>query len=188
MIAPAEPIGRGRSADSLVIRPLADADSMNALTLLLHKAYASLREEGISLVAARQDECDTRRRAAKGECYVGDLHGELVATATLIDADKTYGTPWLESPTVFSIGQFAVLPRYQRCGIGSLMLAAIEARAIAKAARHLALDTPERAIRLIYFYKKRGYRIIERVNWSGRPYVRVIMSKPLGIEFGIPIP
>ena len=72
-----------------------------------------------------------------------------------------------------------VLPEYQNKGIGSLMMDIIETRAKKEGAIEIALDTAEGAAHLIRYYKKRGYRFIEYVNWEVTNYRSVIMSKKL---------
>ena len=64
-------------------------------------------------------------------------------------------------------------------GIGSAMLELIENRAAELGAEELALDTAEGAIHLIDYYKKRGYRFIEYVDWDITNYRSVILSKRL---------
>jgi GNAT superfamily N-acetyltransferase len=90
---------------------------------------------------------------------------ELVGTITLRPCDRTRGSPWLDRPDVASVGQFAVDPAFQRCGIGSRLLRFAEQRAAILGAAELALDTAEPAQNLIDFYAARGYRFIEHLQW-----------------------
>jgi hypothetical protein len=58
-------------------------------------------------------------------------------------------------------------------------MAAVEDLACAADASELALDTAEPALHLIDWYERRGYRFIEYVQWRGKRYRSVIMSKTL---------
>ncbi len=42
----------------------------------------------------------------------------------------------------------------------------IEQRALAKGCVELPLDTSEKALHLIEYYSRRGYRIVEEVDWD----------------------
>jgi hypothetical protein len=43
----------------------------------------------------------------------------------------------------------------------------------------LALDTAEQATHLTEFYHRRGYRWISTIQWPGKTYRSVILSKPV---------
>jgi hypothetical protein len=43
----------------------------------------------------------------------------------------------------------------------------------------LAVDTAEQATHLIDYYKRRGYCFIETVQWPGKTYRSVVLSKEL---------
>jgi hypothetical protein len=45
--------------------------------------------------------------------------------------------------------------------------------------RHLALHTAEGAGHLVRWYSSRNYRFVEHVQWPGKTYRSVIMSKSL---------
>ncbi len=109
------------------------------------------------------------------------LEGRLVGTIAFRDAAGTGGSPWLDRPEVASFGQFAVEPPLQGRGLGASLLDLVEARARETGARELALDTSEKATRLIAYYAKRGYRFIEHVQWDPAVvnYRSVVLSKTL---------
>ena len=69
--------------EEVVLRRLADDDSIAELTTLLRRAYGPLAEGGLRFVATYQAEETTRIRSERGECWVGELDGRLVATVTL---------------------------------------------------------------------------------------------------------
>ena len=164
------------------IRPLGAGDSVAELTALLHRAYAALGAMGLNYTAVDQSEEVTRERIAGATCLVAASGGALVGTIVLRAADKTGGSPWLDRPEVASLGQFGVLPEWQRTGVGSRLMAAVERLALDSGAQELALDTAVPATHLIRYYGKRGYRFIEHAQWRGKVYRSVIMSKTIGAD------
>jgi GNAT superfamily N-acetyltransferase len=167
--------------DEVRIRPLGSGDSIEALTDLLHRAYAALAAMGFRYVATYQDAGITRARIAKGECHVALLGGSVVGTVLLIPPGG--GSPkcaWYTRPDVAVVSQFAVEPSFQGQGIGRRLLDHAEARALALGAAHVALDTAEGARHLIELYLARGYRHVGTVQWDVTNYRSVVMSKSLG--------
>ncbi len=160
-------------------RRLQANDDLEAITRLLHAAYALLAAAGMRYVASHQDVATTRRRAAKGETFVAMRDDEVVGIVTLAEAHATHGSPWYDRPDVASFGQFAVLPVLQRQGIGARLMDIVEARAREKGVVELALDTAEHAEALIAMYARRGYRFIEYAQWDVVNYRSVILSKRL---------
>ena len=161
-------------------RSLGADDDLDAITRLLHAAYAPLAAAGMRYVASHQDVATTRRRTAKGETFVAVRDNAVVGIITLAEADATHGSPFYDRPDVASFGQFAVLPALQRQGIGSRLMDIVEQRAREKGVVELALDTSEHAEALIAMYTKRGYRFIGYAKWDSVNYRSVILSKSLG--------
>lgn len=161
----------------IALRMLAGSDSFEELTELLHRSYARLAAMGLRYHATWQDAETTRRRAAAGECWVGERGGRLVATVVFHDAARTSGCPWYDRPDVASFHQLAVDPDVQGCGIGGRLLDLVERRAAETGAAEIALDTAEGAQHLIEMYARRGYRFVEHVRWDITNYRSVIMSK-----------
>lgn len=161
------------------IRLLQPTDSIADLTQLLHRAYAALAEAGFRFFASWQDEDATRRRVASCECWVAEMEGRIVATATLRPPGRSKGTPWYERPDVAEFGQFAVEPAFQGRGIGTALVKHLEGRARAMGAAHLAMDTAEGATRLVRYYERLGYAFVEHAQWDVTNYRSVVLSKPL---------
>ena len=167
----------------VTVRRLGEADSLDELTALLHRAYAALAARGLRYVASHQSVEVTRRRVAHGECWVAERAGRVVGTVTL----SAPGTPVRDEaprlyarPDVAHFAQFGIEPELQRHGIGSLLMTRVEARARELGAREIALDTSEHARDLIAWYVARGYRPAGRHDW--RPHVNyesVLLSKRL---------
>jgi GNAT superfamily N-acetyltransferase len=160
-------------------RLLGADDNVDLITELLHAAYAPLAAAGMRFVASHQNAATTKRRMEKGETFVAVAADSIVGVITLADAMKTNGSPFLDRPDVAEIGQFAVAPRHQRCGIGSRLMAIAESRAREKGIVKLALNTSEHATELIAMYERMGYEFVEYVRWPEVNYRSVVLSKVL---------
>ena len=160
-------------------RALRATDDVDAITDLLHQAYAPLANAGMRFLASHQDSNTTAKRMRKGETFVA-VHGNvIVGVITLAEIAATRGTPFYDRPDVADFGQFAVHPLYQRRGIGSRLLNLVESRAKEKGVQELALNTSEHAHHLIAMYEKKGYRFVEFAEWAQVNYRSKIMSKRL---------
>lgn len=167
------------------IRPLEAGDSLQALTTLLHRAYAPLGAAGMNFTAVDQDVEVTRQRVQRGRCFVAERAGELVGTVTV---DGMYdpntqrwarATPWFFRRDVAHLHQYAVDPACQRGGVGAGLMAACEQWARAGGHRALALDTAMPAGHLRERYRRTGFAEVASVQWDGKRYRSVIMVKPL---------
>lgn len=171
------------AAASIEVRLIEDADSLEALTDLLHRAYAPLAAMGFRYLATHQDVATTRQRTAKGECYLMFEGARIVGTILLVppSARAAY-CAWYDREDVAVLSQFAVEPQFQRNGLGGQLLAMAEGRARVLGAGEVALDTAEGATHLIAFYRARGYRQVGDAQWDHTNYRSVILSKRLKIE------
>ncbi len=162
------------------LRRLRPDDDLNALTALLHSAYAPLAAQGLAYVATHQSVEITAKRAARGECWVAVDDGQLIATATLCAPGTGAGCQHYRRPDVATVAQVAVHPDRQGQGVGAALLAHVEARAGALDARELALDTAIYARQLIAMYNRRGYRFVQHIDWRPHTnYTSVVLSKAL---------
>jgi len=162
-------------------RLLSSDDSIAELTQLLHKSYKILADMGLRYVAATQDQSITLNRTRYAyKCYIGIYKHKIVSTISLYSPNPSDKSSWYSKDFVAKIGQFAVAPELQKYGIGSKMMDIVEeeARRI-KNVREIALDTAETAYHLIDFYKKRGYRYVETIQWDVTNYKSVVLSKSL---------
>ncbi len=162
-----------------VIRELGPDDDLEALTELLHRAYAGLARRNLLYVATHQSVAVTRSRISKGTCFVAELDGRLAGTLTYVDPARTAGCEVYDRPGVASFHQFGVEPALQGRGIGDLLLARAGQAARADGARALALDTAEPARQLIAMYRRRGYRVEGHADWPETNYRSVIMVRSL---------
>jgi uncharacterized damage-inducible protein DinB/GNAT superfamily N-acetyltransferase len=167
------------------IRPLAARDSLDALTRLLHAAYAPLAAQGMNFSAATQDSETTARRAAEGQCFVAECAGELVGTVTVcgpydpVQSPWAAAVPWFRERDTAHFHQFAVHPQWQGRGVGRALLERCEAWAREQQYRRMALDTAEPAASLRALYARLGYADVGHVQWEGKLYRSVIMQKAL---------
>ena len=154
-------------------------DSLEELTNLIHRAFRELADQGFKYWATHQTINDTKKRIAKGACYIKTINGKIISTIVLNKPNNSDGHPWYERSNVTTFHQFAVDPDFQKQGIGTEMMDFVEQRAIEFGVDELSCDTAEGASHLIKMYRKRGYRIIGKANWDITNYISVIMSKKL---------
>lgn len=130
-------------------------------------------------MASHQSADISQRRMAKGDTIVAVEDGNIVGIVTLARTSATEGSPFYARTDVASFGQFAVEPSFQNGGVGSTLLALVEALAVGRGVGELALDTSEQAEGLIRFYTSRGYRTVEFARWPDVNYRSVILAKTL---------
>lgn len=172
------------TAEDVEILPFNEArDSYDEVTRFLHAAYRGLAEMGLNYVAATQDAATTRGRiAAAAACWVAHQAGSIVGTICYYGESPSADHPdWYRRGDVSFFGQFGVEPSLQGSGIGSRLLAAAEARAIADAKTEFACDTAEPAHHLVAYYSRLGFRVVGRHRWPHAVYDSLILSKRIGI-------
>ena len=173
---------------SAAIRPLAPSDSLEALTALLHRAYAPLGAMGLNYTAVDQSVDATARRFASGHGFVAEQGGVIVGTVVVngpLDADEkpdARACAWYLRRDVAHLHQLGVEPAAQGRGIGQALIAACERWAVERGFRAIALDTAMPATHLRQRYAAFGYAEVGDVQWSGKRYRTVIMVKPLSGE------
>ena len=168
------------TADTREIRLIHEADSREALTQLLHRAYASLAALGLRYRATHQDVATTQRRIAQGECYVLSDGTRVVGTVLLIPPSaRSTHCAWYDRLDVAVISQFAVEPELQRQGLGRRLLDFAERRALDLGALEVAVDTAEPAVHLVELYQARGYRFVCHAQWDHTNFRSVVLSKRL---------
>jgi len=165
--------------DDITIRPIADTDSLEELTDLLHRAYKVLADMGLKYVATYQDVKVTRRRIARGTCLIAVQDNRIVGTITYYSPESTFGSDYLNRPDVAHFGQMAVDPDLQGNGLGARLIEQAEQLAAHPGVAELALDTAETATHLIDWYTRLGYRTVGHVQWNMTNYRSVVMSKTI---------
>jgi len=161
------------------IRPIARGDCLVALTALLHRAYARLAAMGLNYTAADQTPEDTARRIGDGTCLVATEGEALVGTILLRSTYAENTCTYFTRPGVACAHQFEVDPARQGTGIGRALLQRAEAWARERGFAELAMDTAEEAHHLLALYTRLGYLDVGRVQWPGKVYRSVVLSKAL---------
>jgi GNAT superfamily N-acetyltransferase len=150
-----------------------------AITDLLHRAYAPLGAAGMNYSAVDQDEAETLRRLQLGTAIVGLMSDRIIATGTVnLEPVRGISTTYRALDTAH-FGQFAVEPSLQATGIGGDLLSRLEAIAKNAGKTFIACDTAVPARHLIAYYLRRGYKVVERVQWRGKTYQSDVLRKRL---------
>ncbi len=165
--------------EGVTIRELRDEDDLDALTELLHRAYAPLAAAGMRFLASHQSVEVSRHRIERGTCLVAVHNGTIVGTVVYSPPGSLDGSPFLARPDVAEFGQFAVEPSLQRTGIGAELMRKVEEMGRRDGAAWMSLNTSENAHHLIAYYQRKGYRFIEHVQWRDVNYRSVVMAKAL---------
>jgi GNAT superfamily N-acetyltransferase len=161
------------------IRKLQASDSLLELTDLLHAAYARLGAMGLNYTSVDQSPEVTAERIAGGQCYVAEQEGKLTGTIVVKPTYASNECEYFTRPGVAAVHQFAVDPARQGQGLGRALLQVCEAWATERGFRELAMDTAEQAIHLIKLYTSLGYLPVGGVQWTGKVYRSVVLSKVL---------
>ena len=161
------------------IRLLSKEDSLEELTELLNRSYKKLAGQGFRFLASHQDVEITKKRIAKGKCFVATMNGKICGTICFYSFKKFPYLKWYENRSVASCGQFAVEEKFQHQGIGNKLIGFVENLALEEGAEEMAVDTAEGASGLIKFYEGRGYRFVAFAQWETTNYLSVILSKKL---------
>jgi len=163
----------------ITYRYFRETDDVDAITSMLHDAYAPLASEGMRFIGSHQDSETTRKRMAQGETIVAEHQGTIVGIITLRPSTTTSPIPFYTLDGRMNFGQFGVRPAYQRRGIGSTLLEFVEQRAAEQGAEILALDTSENAKQLIALYERKGYRFVGDTQVPNVNYRSVILAKKI---------
>lgn len=166
-------------SEKIEIRRWTNEDDIGRITEILHGAYAQLADLGFQYHATWQGDDVTLSRLSKGISYLAVDGSKIVGTITLYVPPSVSGCSWYDRGDVASFGQFGVDPTFQRFGIGTLLLDAVEAEARRRAVPNLALDTAEGAHHLIEMYNKRGFSFAGYADWDITNYRSVILNKAL---------
>ena len=163
--------------NSIRIREWRPDDDICRITEILHRAYAQLAELGFRYHATWQGDDVTLKRLSKGTSYLAVYKDLIVGTITLYTPPSVSGCSWYDRGDVASFGQFGVDPIYQKHGIGSMLLDAVEVETKNRGIPNLALDTAEGAKHLIELYGNRGFEHVGFADWEITNYRSVIMNK-----------
>ena len=164
----------------LNVRALRADDDLQALTELIHAAYAPHAARGLRFWGTHQSVDDTAKRFASGEGYVAEIDGLVVGTVTLRRPQPDSPVEAYRDPLTWSLAQFAVAPSHKGLGVGRAMHAFASQRAASCGARTMLIDTAAPALELIETYRRWGYEPCGECDW--RPltnYLSVLMRRSL---------
>ena len=178
-------VDSGDALMSVTLRPLRPGDSLDALTALLHRAYARLGAMGLNYTAVDQTVQVTAQRVAGGQCFVAEDEQQVVGTVTVggpWDVQRVPGArdcAWYLRPDIAHLHQLGVEPALHGRGIGNRLIEACEQWAREHGFRAIALDTAAPASHLRARYARLGYSDVDEIQWRGKTYRTVIMVKTL---------
>lgn len=156
-----------------------DVAYVTTITDLLHRAYGPLGAAGMNYSAVDQDESESLNRLRRGVSVVGRIGGVIIATGTVYLEPVRGISETYRAIDTAHFGQFAVEPALHGRGVGNDMLSRLEAIARSAGKTFMSCDTAVPARHLVDYYERRGYRIVERVQWRGKTYQSEILRKRL---------
>jgi len=165
--------------EALTIREYRDGDSVEEITSLLNRGYAALAERGLRYVASWQTPDMTLERIRMGTCFLALDGSRIVGTVMLYPTAEDSECQLYTQPGVFHFGKFAVDPNRQREGIGRMLFLAAEDEARKQGATTFACDTAEPATDLIAMYRRWGFEIVGKQDYSLTNYISVVLAKSL---------
>ncbi len=163
------------------VRPFHPRDAA-PLTTLLHEAYGQLAAMGLNFTAVDQDEATTVSRARAGHCLVAEIEGRIVGTGTF--SMPPYApliaqwAPAAEPGTVW-LNQLAVDPSRQGLGVARSIFDVGLAWSRVHGAKVIGLDTAEPATHLVELYRRWGFEARGTIQWEGKTYRSVVMTREL---------
>ncbi|MFE2248849.1 GNAT family N-acetyltransferase [Streptomyces lavendulae] len=171
------------------LRRFLEGDSVEDLTLLLHRAYADHAAAGRVFFASYQTPQDTRHRMGKGECWVAVNGNELLGTVT-VSAPHTTPAGYPASAGAGSFWQLAVDPSQRGTGLGHRLLGLAESRIAALGSTRVVIDTSSQAEELVDWYRRRGYARTGTWRWGVTNYDSVVLAKdlPTAVDRGATTP
>ncbi|WP_345651771.1 GNAT family N-acetyltransferase [Streptomyces siamensis] len=163
---------------SVQVRRFLKGDSVEHLTLLLHRAYADHAAVGRVFFASYQTPQDTQHRLSRGECWVAMSGKTLLGTVT-VSAPHTTPAGYPAPAGAGSFWQLAVDPSQRGTGLGHRLLTLAETRIAALGSTRVVIDTSSQATELVDWYRRRGYTRIGTWQWNVTNYDSVVLMKNL---------
>lgn len=164
------------------IRMLAVRDSLQALTDLLHRAYAPLAARGMNFAAATQSVEVTAQRAARGQCFVAVRNRMIVGTANVCgpeDSSEQPPVPWFSERNTAHVHQLAVAPEVRRLGVGARLVQRCEGWARDNGYRSMVAGAALGAQEMLSMFRRLGYNEVAQAQGPDLAYRSVILRKSL---------
>ncbi|MFC1475320.1 GNAT family N-acetyltransferase [Candidatus Zixiibacteriota bacterium] len=169
----------GSMSDNVIIRKFSNNDSLDELTDLLHRSYKILADMNLNYVATYQPVETTKKRINDGICFIIEIDKQLIGTATYYPPGIAHACQQFNLKETAWIGQMGILPECQKKGLGTKLFEYIEQMAAENNVKYIGLDTSEKAVHLIDWYKKLGYKFDRYIDWEVTNYRSVILIKKL---------
>ncbi len=166
-------------SDKVIIRTFSDNDSLEELTKLLHSSYKILADMDLNYVATYQPIETTKKRIDDGICFVMELNKQLIGTATYYPPGIAHACKEFDYKDTAWIGQMGILPEWQKKRLGTKLFKHIEQTAVENNVKYIGLDTSDKAVHLIDWYKKLGYKFDRHIDWKMTNYISVVLIKKL---------
>lgn len=160
-------------------------DDVQALTRLLHRAYAPLGAMGLNFTAVDQSAEVTQQRLHQGQCFVAEVQGQIAGCVGVAGPLDALANPWAaDAPLYCERGvarfyQLAVDPVWQGKGIGDTLVHRAELWALAGGLSEMACDTAAPATHLRRRYARLGYAEVGETQWVGKTYKSVLLRQAL---------
>jgi ribosomal protein S18 acetylase RimI-like enzyme len=168
----------GRTLGRLSVRNV-DLKDVPELRTLLNRAYAPLLLKGLNYTATFQDDDLTRDSLFDGGfVLVVEKNSALIATVKLRRTHRRSRQKDGAEECLY-LSRFAVLPEFQKYGLGSELLELAEKIGRRLGFRYLQLDTAQSADHLIQFYESKSFRIVRPIYHEGKTYTSWVFEKDL---------
>ena len=174
-----QPPARPNRIDHIMDRLRWPGDKTEALTDLLHRAFARRSQLDIVCASSYQAAVQTRERIERSTSFLAIDHGRMISTILMHPFDHISDCPLYRDDETASLHQFAVDPMVSGPGGGRGF--ASFGRVPSQAGRfQLPCATHrKRATHLHTFYQHQGFHMVEALQFIGRQSRSVIMKKPL---------
>jgi GNAT superfamily N-acetyltransferase len=159
-----------------------DESEADAVTQLLHAAYAELGAAGLNFTAVDQSVATTMHRASAGHCLVAWDGDEPIATITMsMPASATLRRmfPQADRDDVAWLNQLAVSQQARGRGLARELWQRTEAWARSQAATVIGVDTAIPATHLVDLYRGWGFEPAGSIHWDGKTYDSAVLLKQL---------
>jgi len=162
------------------IRRVTNCEDVEAITALVHAAYAPHVADGLRFWGTHQSVDDTVRRLASGAAFVAVENARYIGVVVVRPPQPSSPVPLYQEPNVWSISQFCVAPEHKGAGLGRKLHEVAVEYARNQCAKFLSLDTAAPAKKLIELYERWGYSIVGSCDWRPHTnYVSVLMKRPI---------
>jgi GNAT superfamily N-acetyltransferase len=137
---------------------------------VVQEAFGEYRQAvPVSMSALDETPEDVRREVSSGNVVVA------------IDGTEVVGTVRYEvKPEVLYVGRLAVLPSYQRRGVGAALMEYVEKLAPTLGRTRIELATRQSLPDNVLFYERLGYTVTERVAHPRGPDIVMWFEKMVG--------